>query len=236
MATWIDDEGRLIEREDENYQLVLLPETNGEVWHVMDSWGMQLACRLIVLGYNLDVGEALNFGFKECPHGSTGNDRAYAIHTVMDRALTLAKSAVAIGRIKDPDTPANWLAWAKGKGYSVAHLEPDTAATSGAQENAAPPVPERESANTDGLVSWQAAILENLQSIIHAHGDAPNTWNVISWCKKHGPRDVFPDKQPNEREYLAWSDLGGVPHTITKGTVDNTLSLWRKAGKFPSRK
>ena len=104
----------------------------------MDSWGIELACKLIVLGYNLDVAETINYGIRECPHGSTGNDRAIAIHTVMDRALTLAKSAVAIGKVKDTDTPANWLAWAQSKGYSVAHLTP---APSGTSEKAAPPVP-----------------------------------------------------------------------------------------------
>lgn len=114
----------------------------------------------------------------------------------------------------------------KSQGPSI----PDT---SGAQENAAATVPESNHADTSGLVSWHAAILENVGSIVGKYGEHPKTWNVLSWCKTHGPRDVFPKEQPNERELLTWVDLGGVPHTITKGTVDNMLALWRKAGKFP---
>jgi hypothetical protein len=36
--------------------------------------------------------------------------------------MTIAKSSVNAGTIKVHDTPANWIKWAKSKGYSVAHL------------------------------------------------------------------------------------------------------------------
>lgn len=110
------------------------------------------------------------------------------------------------------------------------------AATSGAQEKAAPPAPVVADACTTGMVAWQAAILENVESIVSKYGKHPNTWNAISWCKTHGPRDVFPKEQPGERGLLTWLDLGGVSQTVKKGTVDNVLTLWRKAGKFPAVK
>ena len=43
---------------------------------------------------------------------------------VYERALGIAASPVKAGTIKEHDTPANWIAWAKSKGYSVAHLMP----------------------------------------------------------------------------------------------------------------
>ena len=30
--------------------------------------------------------------------------------------------AVTLGQINNPDTPSNWIAWAKGKGYGTDHL------------------------------------------------------------------------------------------------------------------
>ena len=42
----------------------------------------------------------------------------------MDRVLTLARSAIAIGILKEHDTPANWITWAQSKGYRTDHLNP----------------------------------------------------------------------------------------------------------------
>jgi hypothetical protein len=41
--------------------------------------------------------------------------------------MKLAESSVKAGTIKEHDTPANWIKWAKDKGYSVAHLIPANA-------------------------------------------------------------------------------------------------------------
>lgn len=37
----------------------------------------------------------------------------------------LAENSLIAGKIANPDTPANWLAWAKSKNYCTKHLEPD---------------------------------------------------------------------------------------------------------------
>ena len=120
---WTDDEGRLRLREDDNYQMVDSPPPF-EVWLLMGSWGIDLACKMIVLGYNEDTNYTIEYGLKECPHGTTGRDRAHALITVMNRILTLAHAAIAIGKIKETDTPANWIAWAQTKGYNTDHLNP----------------------------------------------------------------------------------------------------------------
>ena len=95
-----------------------------EVWLIMDSWGVELACKMIVLGYNADVESTISFGFEHCPEGTRGRDRANELIIIMNRISVLAKSAIAIGVIKDPDTPQNWITWAKGKGYNTDHLDP----------------------------------------------------------------------------------------------------------------
>lgn len=40
----------------------------------------------------------------------------------LERARGLAALSVNLGEIKDPDSPSNWVAWARKKGYSVDHL------------------------------------------------------------------------------------------------------------------
>lgn len=121
--TWIDHEGRLRLEHDENFQMVSPFEVDS-IWHLIDSWDIDQACRLILLGYNEDIERAISYGFEHCPEGSTGRDRAHALITIANRFMTLAKSSVQAGTIKEHDTPANWIEWAKGKGYSVAHLMP----------------------------------------------------------------------------------------------------------------
>lgn len=125
VKNWIDHEGRLRLEHDENFQMVHTVYEDGYVWLKMDSWDVELACKMIVLGYNENVKSSIDYGLKHCPDGATGRDRADALITVMSRILTLAKSAIAIGTLKDPDTPVNWITWAEGKGYSVTHLMPD---------------------------------------------------------------------------------------------------------------
>ncbi len=123
-VTWIDNEGRVRLDHDENFQMVSPFEVDS-IWHLTDSWGIDLACRLILLGYNEDIKRSISYGFEHCPEGSTGRDRAHALITIADRFMTLAKSTIALGNtLKNSDTPANWVAWAKCKGYSVAHLMP----------------------------------------------------------------------------------------------------------------
>ncbi len=122
--TWIDDKGRLRLDHDENYQMVSSGTFADDVALQMDSWDIERACKMIVLGFNENTKEAIEYGLKHCPDGSTGRDRAHALITIMNRILTLAKSAIAIGILKETDTPTNWLTWAQSKGYNTDHLNP----------------------------------------------------------------------------------------------------------------
>ena len=63
--TWIDDEGRLRLEHDENYQMVSSGVFADEVWLKMDSWDLELASRMIVLGYNADVKKTISYGFED---------------------------------------------------------------------------------------------------------------------------------------------------------------------------
>ena len=93
-------------------------------WMLHDSWSLELACKLVTLGYPVDL-EGSNWeSAKNWPLDKFGRHSLIAVRQVFDRARDTALASVAAGKIKDPDTPANWIAWAEGKGYSVAHLGP----------------------------------------------------------------------------------------------------------------
>ena len=107
---------------DERNQFV---QTNiqGEEWADYDSCGIEQACKLITLGYPVWL-EGMAEEVKGWPLDCEGRDRFNTMTLVYNRALRIAKSSVHAGTIKEHDTPANWIKWAKSKGYSVAHLMP----------------------------------------------------------------------------------------------------------------
>ncbi len=86
--------------------------------------------------------------------------------------------------------------------------------------------------DTDGLVAWQAVILDSWPDIAAAHKKKPSTMSVMAWLKKHGPRDVIPELQPNRRS-LCWIDRDGIQRSATLKGISNRLSEWRTAGIFP---
>jgi len=92
-----------------------------EQWFLYDSWGIEQACKLITIGYPVDLGSMAK-EVKDWPPDCEGRDRFSTMVWVYSRALSIAKSSVNAGTIKEHDTPANWIKWAEGKGYSVAHL------------------------------------------------------------------------------------------------------------------
>lgn len=119
---WIDDEGRLRLRSEGN-QFVSpgASPLDLDPWLSYDSWDAEHAVKLITIGYDLDIRSYWDEA-KDWPEGSTGLDRGRAYIEVYTRGMSIAESSIAAGLLKNPDTPANWLAWAKRKGYKTDHL------------------------------------------------------------------------------------------------------------------
>lgn len=166
MPTWTDDEGRLRLRADDKHQFLCnVPLESLDPWTSYDSWSAELAIRLITIGYNLDIqrcwDEAIDY-----PYGSTGKDSAWAYVDVYERGMSIAQSSIAAGLLKNPDTPANWLAWAKCKGYDVAHLKHPQ--TSPATNTATPAREESESISANDTIDY--ASLASREQLIKAFG------------------------------------------------------------------
>lgn len=92
-------------------------------WFLYDSWDIELACKLITIGYPVNL-KGMAEEVEGWPLDCEGRDSFSAMVTVYSRALSIANSSVKAGTIKEHDTPAKWIEWAQGKGYSVAHLMP----------------------------------------------------------------------------------------------------------------
>lgn len=123
---YLDGEG--VPRVDENYQFIVMREACGnDVNLLMDSWDVQLACKMIVFGFNIDVQSHIESGLVEGEEDSYNFGMANCMIIVMNRILRLAKSAVAIGNIRENDRPENWISWARTKGYDTDHLSPQIA-------------------------------------------------------------------------------------------------------------
>lgn len=87
--------------------------------------------------------------------------------------------------------------------------------------------------DTDGLVAWQAVLLESWQEITNAYGENTTARNAMLWLKKYGPRDVFPVEQP-DHDGLHWIDRDGNPQSVRYKTISNQISAWKTAGKIPA--
>ena len=117
---WIDSDGQQRIHHDDNYQLVMKHGEDDSLWLKMHSWNIDFAAKLILLGYTENVEEQIDFFSRQ--KNRIDNDRADIMKTIINRFDKLAQSAINIGVLQKPDTPANWLAWAQSKGYKINHL------------------------------------------------------------------------------------------------------------------
>lgn len=125
--TWIDENGHL-RIKSENHALVVPGADPLLIEDLMlhDSWDAKTAAKIIVFGYDIDFQTMLQ-SLKDCPPNTTGYDQKLAMVSVYSRACAIAESSIKAGMIGEHDTPTNWIAWARRKGYSVEHLDVELA-------------------------------------------------------------------------------------------------------------
>lgn len=126
MIEYIDENGR--KRTAPNGRNQYLGEAvgvfppNGENWHLADEWSKNLAAKLIAIGWpNVDIEEHKREA-KELPAGIKRSDEAKGRLHAYSYFENLANIAIQAGHIKESDSPAHWLEWAKSKGYETGHL------------------------------------------------------------------------------------------------------------------
>lgn len=124
------------------------------------------------------------------------------------------------------------------EGFPLAPALPTAPTPEQPARDDAGPVPEdayhaEAGVSTDGLVMWQAVMLEHWPMIEKAYGGKPTARKAMQWLKRHGSRGVFPEQQPDHGA-LAWLDLAGNPQTVSLKTIQNQIALWKAAGKIPA--
>lgn len=91
---------------------------------LLDHWSVDLACAMITVGCNEEV-----FQINPLDYSNPYERLMFVqIKEACKRCKRIALTSISANIINDPDTPANWLAWARTKGYSIAHLEQQPAA------------------------------------------------------------------------------------------------------------
>jgi len=93
-------------------------------WMLYDSWDIELACKLIVFNYPVNLQGSGWDGLKNWHIDKWGRKAPIVLNGYFERVFNMAKSSVNGAKIREHDTPANWIEWAKDKGYDVAHLMP----------------------------------------------------------------------------------------------------------------
>jgi predicted DNA-binding transcriptional regulator AlpA len=128
-------------------------DLDAEVMH-LEHWDLKTAARLIAAGLEfpssiLAFNERLaNQGIADWLEADRSAKEAIAVTT------RIAQSSIKAGKLKDPDSKANWLTWAKSKGYDISHL---TGEASSAQQ---PTTTERPTPNA--LIDFDALSDEQL--------------------------------------------------------------------------
>lgn len=184
-VSWIDDEGNARIWHDDNYQMVTFTSPC-DVELKMDSWDMAFACNMIVFGDGMDRMSLIEYGLTQCPHGTHGNDRAHHSLTCINRFSTLTGAAIAIGILKEHNTPANWIKWAKGKNYNTDHLNPavQIASLQIALQECPDDCPSVRAGYREQLEQWQA--------IADTQGHPHNTLSI----------DTTPEPLPDSKPWL----------------------------------
>lgn len=98
--------------------------TGDRPWLKHDTWGAELACKLIVFNYPVNLQGSGWDGLKNWHIDKWGRKAPIVLNGYFERVFNMAKSSVNGAKIREHDTPANWIEWAKDKGYDVAHLMP----------------------------------------------------------------------------------------------------------------
>lgn len=174
-----------------------------------------------------------------------GAERAKRLKEFLKRAHVACANLAPLGHLPiaagEPNSEktvvrvADFAVWAASRGWELPAEFPKPEPVLARAD--AEPVPEEArqaeaGVSTDGLVGWQAVMLESWQEIAKAYDGTPSPRNAMHWLRKHGSRDVFPEQQPDHHA-LAWLDLAGNPQTVTLKTIQNQVSLWKADGKIP---
>jgi hypothetical protein len=201
--------------------------TGDRPWLKHDSWDAELACKLIVFNYPVDmIGRGWD-AVVNWPTDKWGRKSSIALRGYFDRALSIAKSSVNAGKIKEHDTPTNWIRWAEGKGYSVVHLIPADAPAAKVEARTAriPPgkMPKVASRKMAIKAAWQIE-LQNKRA-----ASAKEVMSLLqSWADEGTEPDVLINSDRGKKGVL-WRTAKGKENIFDIDACEKALKTWKES-------
>ena len=140
--------------------------------------------------------------------------------------------AVELGEIKNPDTPANWIAWAERKGYNTDHLEcfkdiqkhePVTNTHKKINKDNGNNIEKREH-ELRSLIKKVFTSLNSPKNNIDVWNALKNDAETEDQNKKYDKEEII---QEMDRETIRWFSWRGAEQDMSRRTFDNYLSKLR---------
>ena len=117
---WIDSDGQQRIHHDDNHQMVMKHGEDDSSWLKMDSWEIDFATAVIVLGYTENIQGHIDYLSNQ--NNRSDIDRADVMKKILNRFHELAQSAINADILQEYSSPTKWLVWAQSKGYKTDHL------------------------------------------------------------------------------------------------------------------
>ena len=124
--------------------------------------------------------------------------------------------AIKLGQIKDPDTPANWITWAKRKGFATDHLK------SSIQDQ------KTDSKSDNRKENELHSLIEDIYKSLGCPKNNGIVWKILKSDQKDKAYDKNEIVQEITGNIIYWTSRRGIERTMKRKTFDNFLSTLRK--------
>lgn len=124
--------------------------------------------------------------------------------------------AIKVGQIKDPDTPANWIVWAKRNGFATDHLK------SSNQEQ------KTDSKSDNRKENELHSLIEDIYKSLGCPKNNGIVWKTLKSDQKDKAYDKNEIVQEITGNIIYWTSRRGIEQTMKRKTFDNFLSTLRK--------
>ncbi len=204
-----------------------------EATHAAELWDVEEAVKRITHDGLLDTIDVMNQ--PDWIVKATYSHTAVTNFSVYLRARGFVELAIKLGKIKNPDSPANWIAWAEYKGYGTDHLESFTPT----QKPGA--YPEKHEKTNKEDCSYKEKPEHELRDLIKktyqslGNPKSNEVWKALrNDANLEGQKRNY-DKdeiiQEMDRKMIYWSSRHGSERRMTLKTFNNFLSKLRNPKK-----
>ncbi len=223
---WIDSDGQQRIHHDDNHQMVMKHGEDDSSWLKMDSWEIDFATAVIVLGYTENIQGHIDYLSNQNNRSDT--DRADVMKKILNRFHELAQSAINADILQEYSSPTKWLVWAQSKGYKTNHL------TSISQVKCSEVMPDNEPSD-HGLKTRSSQLYELIWRVHEflnkvKKPTAQQVWNEIHL--RHKEHDIHNIIQEVDGRQISWCSGYGNEQKLQRTTFNKTLSNIRKNRLF----